>query len=276
MGGAGDIRFGALSVVEAYDEKLVPVLFAPWAAQLAADPSWVWNGKTVVDLATGTGIVTQALGDVVGPHGHIVAVDINREMLQRARCRVAGLAARVSLVESPAQALALPDAMADVVVCQQSFQFFTDHEAVAREMFRVLRVGGRAHVSTWLCVEHQPFFQSIMEVLAEMGHADIAEAMRGPFDFMPTAQLVAPFEVAGFRGIEVQQQEVDMWFPDGVEQMVSTCYATPIGARLAALPSETQQRFRQRIRERFRSGQTDDGCRVRSVSNVLTCRKEET
>jgi ubiquinone/menaquinone biosynthesis C-methylase UbiE len=258
-----------------YDERLVPVLFAPWAERLAADPTWVWRDRTVVDVATGTGIVVQALATAIGPQGRILATDINPEMLQWARRRCAHLGSRVRFIESPACALDIADACADVVVCQQGLQFFEDRDAAAREMLRVLRPGGRIHVSTWLPVDQQPFFQGMAEALAAVGHTDIADVLRLPFDCLPEEALVRHFEAAGLESIDVQRQQVDMLFPEGVEQVVSTCYATAVGGRLVALARPTQQAFRAFIRARFRSTQTQAGCRIASASHVLSGRKGE-
>lgn len=48
-----DFDFGSSNVAQAYDDVLVPVLFEPWAKALATDEQWQWQGKTVVDVATG-------------------------------------------------------------------------------------------------------------------------------------------------------------------------------------------------------------------------------
>ena len=73
--------FGDNSVASAYDDVLVPALFRPWAVRLVEEhPQW-WEGRCVLDLATGTGVVAQLLADQVGPEGRVIGTDINGEML---------------------------------------------------------------------------------------------------------------------------------------------------------------------------------------------------
>jgi len=269
MAGPEEFSFGDTKVAEAYDRGLVPLLFTPWARKLAADPSWDWEGRTVVDLATGTGIIAETLSSLLGPRGRILATDINSEMLDVARQRCAAFAQQIEFITSPASPLAVADGVADVVVCQQGFQFFPDRDAAAREMARVLRPGGRAYVSTWLPVERLAFFHCIVEVLTELGHGEIGELMRRPFDFMPTEDLAPHFAAAGFEDIQVTQEELDMEFPGGAEQVVSTSYCTPIGAKLAALPADTQEAFRTALRARYRAMESGTGCMGRSATNVV-------
>ena len=90
--GAGgyDRAFGHVS------REFVPRLLA--AARLAP-------GQRVLDIATGTGIAAEMAAEAVGPSGHVVAADISRPMLDRARERLGGLANISLAVEDGGRAL---------------------------------------------------------------------------------------------------------------------------------------------------------------------------
>lgn len=60
--------FSGDSVASAYNNVLVPVLFKPWAISLIEEQG-PWEGRRVLDLATGTGIVAQLLAQRVGSEG---------------------------------------------------------------------------------------------------------------------------------------------------------------------------------------------------------------
>lgn len=100
----------------------------------------VQPGATVLDLCCGTGVTTEALLEVVGPDGRIVAVDGSAAMLVEAQRRVAD--PRVEFNHSPAENIAgvVPDAV-DAVVCNSAI-WQTDIEQVITAMERVLRPGG--------------------------------------------------------------------------------------------------------------------------------------
>jgi len=73
-------NFGDNSVASAYDNVLVQILFEPWAARLIEEYQ-PWEGRRVLDLATGSGIIAQLVAGQVGPGGIVLGVDINGEML---------------------------------------------------------------------------------------------------------------------------------------------------------------------------------------------------
>src|SRR6476469_1713231 len=62
-------------------------------------------GQRVLDLGTGTGAVAAQAAERVGPDGHVVGVDISREMLGQARRRfLEGHLAKVTLQDGRAEA----------------------------------------------------------------------------------------------------------------------------------------------------------------------------
>ena len=179
MTNPGAFDFGAGSVADAYDDVLVPFMFEPWAHSLIEEHA-NWEGQSVLDLATGTGVVARLVAERVGPEGQVTGTDLNGEMLARARQQCAKTVPAIEFVESPAHPLELPDNSVDVVVCQQGFQFFPDRAAAAGEVFRVLRPGGRALVSTWCPVDQCVFWGWICESLAEISEPEIEAMMRMP------------------------------------------------------------------------------------------------
>jgi len=89
-------------------------------------------GRTVVDLAAGTGKLTRPLADT---GAEVVAVEPVAEM----RARIGPAAARA--LDGTAEAMPLPDASADAVTVGQAFHWFDGPVALA-EIHRVLRPGG--------------------------------------------------------------------------------------------------------------------------------------
>jgi SAM-dependent methyltransferase len=92
------------------------------------------GGRTVLDLAAGTGKLTRLL---VPSDANVIAVEPVREMRQELEQRVPGV---VSLAGT-AERLPLTDGYVDAVTVGQAFQWFRQDEAL-REIHRVLRPGG--------------------------------------------------------------------------------------------------------------------------------------
>ena len=115
---SGELSFGDDSVAGSYEDVLVPILFEPWANALI-DAFGPWDGRRVLDLAAGTGIVSGILAQQVGPAGSVLGTDLNAEMLGVARSSVTKESPNVEYVVCPAENLKCMDASFDYVVCQQ-------------------------------------------------------------------------------------------------------------------------------------------------------------
>ena len=127
------------SIPSLYDRYLGPVVFEPYAQDLANRLSTL-NAERVLETAAGTGIVTRALVSSLAPNVNIVATDLNQPMLDHAAKAVSS--SRVSWQKVDAQALPFPDGTFDAVVCQFGVMFFPDKQQAYREARRVLKPGG--------------------------------------------------------------------------------------------------------------------------------------
>jgi arsenite methyltransferase len=101
-------------------------------------------GEKVVDVGSGAGFDSFIAAGQVGPGGHVVGIDMTREMLAKSRetAKALGLA-RVEFRHGLAEALPVEDAWADVVISNGVINLYADKQAVFAEILRVLRPGGR-------------------------------------------------------------------------------------------------------------------------------------
>jgi ubiquinone/menaquinone biosynthesis C-methylase UbiE len=145
--------------------------------------------NTVVDLGCGTGNLSLALLERLGPEGRVVAVDFSPHMVREAQRKVKD--DRVTWVVADAADLPLESSTADYVICFSAWPHFPDPERVLSEVLRVLRPGGELHI--W----HAAPRATINHIHAEAGGA--VER-----DSLPSGHLLAalvtnsglqPFEV---------------------------------------------------------------------------------
>lgn len=102
-------------------------------------------GMSVLDLAGGTGDLTQRIVKKIGQQGCMVLADINESMLQEGQRRLdnAGLF-QVECVTANAENLPFPDAHFDAVIIGFGLRNVRDQNAALKEMYRVLKNEGRA------------------------------------------------------------------------------------------------------------------------------------
>lgn len=109
------------------------------------EQSGVRRGQRVLDLAGGTGDLATRFARMVGPEGEVVVSDINASMLEQGRERLLdeGVGGNVDYVQANAESLPFPDDHFDCITIAFGLRNVTDKDAALREMFRVLRPGGR-------------------------------------------------------------------------------------------------------------------------------------
>src|SRR5918996_1406299 len=139
------------SLASHYDEHLGPILFEPYAEELAASLPELRSG-TLLEIAAGTGILTRALDRTLPPSVDIVATDISRHMLAYGASKCASR--RTWWQYADATALPFRDSTFDRVVCQFGVMFFPDKPAAFKELRRIMKRGGCLTFSTWHRIEN--------------------------------------------------------------------------------------------------------------------------
>src|SRR4249920_2059064 len=133
-------RLFAGSIPENYDRYMVPLIFEPFASDLAQRAASL-SPSAVLEIAAGTGVVTRALAPKLSPSASYIVTDLNQPMLDYAASRQAP-DGRMKWRQADALALPFETASFDIVCCQFGAMFFPDRSSAYREAKRVLKLGG--------------------------------------------------------------------------------------------------------------------------------------
>lgn len=189
------------SIPENYDRYLGPVLFEPYAADLAARLK-VADNASVLEIACGTGIVTRQLSDRLKPGATLVATDLNQAMLEYTRAKF-GPEAPVQWRQADATDLPFDDQSFDAVVCQFGIMFFPDKEKALRETFRVLRPGGTFLFNVWDAIEQNDLARTARNVVSKFFADNPPDFYDVPFSFYDPETIRSHVTAAGFEDIQL-------------------------------------------------------------------------
>jgi len=98
-------------------------------------------GNYVLDLGSGTGVLSPLLIAELGDEGKIVALDFSAEMLCQAKAK--NFQPIVDFAQADVLAIPLADSSVDLAMCNSAFPHFDDKARALREIARVLRNNGR-------------------------------------------------------------------------------------------------------------------------------------
>lgn len=135
----------------------------------------VGEGQRLLDVATGSGELARP---AAARGASVTAVDFAPELLDAARRRAAEDGVTIETDVCDAEALCYPDASFDVVASTFGVMFCPDHRAVAAELARVCRPGGKLGLACWIF---------------DGGFADVLQAI-APYQPPPPPGTGRPFD----------------------------------------------------------------------------------
>jgi SAM-dependent methyltransferase len=182
-------------------------------------------GEVVVDLGSGGGLDVFLAAKKVGPSGKAIGIDMTPEMIARARknAKEANLP-NVEFHQASIDKLPLADRSADCVISNCVINLAPDKTAVFREMFRILKPGGRVAVSDIALKKELPPALA-KDIAAYVGC--IAGAI-GIDDFQ------RGLRAAGFQAVHIVDSGADLNAYANVEEQSACC--SPPMEKQSSLP----------------------------------------
>jgi ubiquinone/menaquinone biosynthesis C-methylase UbiE len=253
------------SIPEIYERFLVPLIFEPYAADLAERIA-ATDPQHVLETAAGTGVLTRALASALPAHARIVATDLNQPMLDRAEAQTTR-ATRIEWKQADALNLPFADQSFDIVACQFGAMFFPDRVQGYNEARRVLKPGGRFLFSVWDRIEENEFADIITQALAAMFPDDPPLFLaRTPHGYHDADRIRADLNEAGFSDITTETVEHRSKASSPRDPAIGYCQGTPlrneIEARDASRLQAATEHAAAALAKRFGQGEIDGRIRA--------------
>jgi ubiquinone/menaquinone biosynthesis C-methylase UbiE len=265
-----DILFAG-SIPANYDRHMVPLLFRPYAQEVARRAAAL-EPRRVLETAAGTGVVTQALRNAL-PDAQIVATDLNGPMLEEARRRVG--AQNAMFQQADALALPFDDGCFDLVVCQFGVMFFPDKVAGNFEAHRVLGEGGSYMLVIWNTVDENFATRVAGSAVADLFASGDRSAFyeRVPFRYFETDVIRRDLEAAGFSKIEIETVNLRSRAKSAHDAAMGLVQSTPMRNELEQRGPGTLERATAAATDALRQFEGPDGFDAPMSAHIVTATK---
>lgn len=172
------------------------------------DAAEVGPGDRLLDVACGTGVLTQA---AAGRGAHAIGLDFSASMVGAARRHCPGLDFR----EGDAEDLPFNQGSFDTVICSFGLLHFPHPDRAISEAFRVLAPAGRYLFTVWSPPERSPFHGLILGAIKAHGDLDVP-IPKGPpmFRFGDPEESRRVLLATGFRDPSVTEIPFFVRSPD--------------------------------------------------------------
>jgi SAM-dependent methyltransferase len=223
------------SIPELYENHLVPLIFEPYAEDLARRVVALKPSR-VLETAAGTGVATRAMARALPFNVELVATDLNPPMLERAAA--VGTLRPVHWQPADAGRLPFEDARFDVVVCQFGAMFFPDKSGAFAEARRVLGRGGMLLFSVWDRIEENEFADTVTQALADLYPSDPPRFLaRTPHGYFDPEVIARDLAAAGFAAApRIEPLAARSRAASPMAAAIAYCQGTPLRNEIEARP----------------------------------------
>jgi len=215
------------SMPEHYDSILGPAQFEPFAAELVRRLPVRPRGD-VLELACGTGILTQRLRERIDSNFRLVASDVSEAMLAYARSKVKG---KIDWRVADMQALPFKENTFGLIVCGFGVMFAPEKSKLFGEARRVLMEGGTLLFNCWDSLELNGQGKAASDVMADLFPNDPEmQFPRLPYSYFDETAIRGDLDAARFGDVRIDHVKIDIKAPSARVYATGQVRGTPRGA----------------------------------------------
>ena len=207
------------------------------------------KGDHVLDVASGTGVVTKLLKHKVGKIGYVIGADTSTTAIKVAK-KWNGKSQNLLFVNADAENFAFKKKF-DVITCQYALFFFPNSQKALKNMRNSLRKEGKLGISVHGHPDRVPYFDNIFDAVTQFIPNYVPSGTPDFDRFGTKKQLKDEIKKAGFSKIKVNDYNFP-YSPGTFEQYWKNYLryiAKPIKEKLDKLEKSQRKELKEMIRK---------------------------
>jgi ubiquinone/menaquinone biosynthesis C-methylase UbiE len=216
-------------------------------------------GERVLETSCGTGLVTFRAARQLANSGELMATDISEKMIEEAKKLAEDNGCKnIRFLRMDAEELDFEDNRFDAAICSLGLMYFPFPVEALKEMYRVLKPGGRAVVAIW--GERRNCGWADLFPIVD---AHVASDVCPMFFQQGTGDTVRhSFETAGFKNIETERFKVTLHYPDEKTALMAAFDGGAVALAYQKFDEETKEKIHREYLDSIEEYRVVDGYEI--------------
>lgn len=216
-------------------------------------------GEKLIDIACGTGLVSFPAAEKVGKNGFVLATDISDCMVKIGTGSTKGKNySNIQFERMDAEELSVPDKAYDAALCALGLMYVPDPGKALKEMYRVIKPGGRTVAAVWGQRQHCGWAE-IFEIVEKRISSEVCPLF---FNLGNLDMLKRSFEAAGFSKVFFERLNTALIYQSGEEACGAAFSGGPVALAYHKFSEQVKNEVHVEYLDSIKSFQQGNGYAV--------------
>jgi ubiquinone/menaquinone biosynthesis C-methylase UbiE len=213
-------------------------------------------GEKIIDIASGTGLISFRALNETGKNGFVLGTDISDRMVEISNeIAIKDGLRNIRFERMDAEELKTEDVMFDIAICALGLMYVVNPVSALKEMHRVLKTGGRCAAAVW-GKRSNCGWSDIFEIVDKRVSSEVCPMF---FNLGNDGMLEKCFEAAGFSNVHIEKINSLLHYDSAEDACAAAFEGGPVALAYFKFPDEVkkeaQEEYLKSI-EQYKNGNT--------------------
>jgi ubiquinone/menaquinone biosynthesis C-methylase UbiE len=214
------------------------------------------GGERIIDIASGTGLVSFPAAELTGSNGYVLGTDISDKMVELSIAIVKERnISNLHFERMDAEELTAKDETFDIALCALGLMYVTDYLKALKEMHRVLKAGGSAVAAVW-GQRNNCGWADLFEIVDRRVSSEVCPMF---FNLGNAGMLQNYFAAAGFTDIKEERISNILFYASDEDAIGAAFLGGPVALAYNKFTDEVKRQVQQEYIDSITPFKKDNG-----------------